>query len=433
MASESSPDTVRELLPALDSVGEDFHSMLSHAIDAARGDDAQLRMFIYEVARAKLQRQGWTRQPPVSILEMRQYLRALEAAIRRIEDNASAAHQEPKIQFIESSGKTQTSAPVVFQDRNTEELQSGSGASEPIDENISKSNVIPFATPQEPIRPRYLKPLTSVSSAGLRSESRGLPTVSGQSGLWSATRSISFLLAGMTVLGLFYYLLAWRAELHDLRTELQTKLGVLGSTARDSQAPVAAGTREADSDLNAPTAASALPLPTVYGVYAISDGQLIELNPLAVTVPDQRIFMSAPIMRPSATILPDGKLVFIAFRRELVTSAPERVSVRTIARVMHALTIDPKGKANFTAVEAQWAIRSNAYEFRVAPLANPEMITIKSDKDDFSLPAGRYALVLKGQAYDFTIDGQIMDPTQCIERADTVNGPVYSQCPVPKR
>jgi hypothetical protein len=90
-------------------------------------------------------------------------------------------------------------------------------------------------------------------------------------------------------------------------------------------------------------------------------------------------------------------------------------------------------KAKFASVDGQWAIRSNAYDFRVAPLkSNPEMIVIKPEKDDFALPAGRYALILKGQAYDFSIDGQITEPAQCVERADTLNGPVYSECRNPR-
>ena len=34
------------------------------------------------------------------------------------------------------------------------------------------------------------------------------------------------------------------------------------------------------------------------------------------------------------------------------------------------------------------------------------------------LPAGRYALVIKGQAYDFTVAGPITDAAQCLERVD---------------
>jgi hypothetical protein len=57
---------------------------------------------------------------------------------------------------------------------------------------------------------------------------------------------------------------------------------------------------------------SPFPLPSVYGVYAISGGQLYELEALAGRVPDQRVFMSIPIKTPSRTVLADGQIVFIS-------------------------------------------------------------------------------------------------------------------------
>jgi len=44
------------------------------------------------------------------------------------------------------------------------------------------------------------------------------------------------------------------------------------------------------------------------------------------------------------------------------------------------------------------------------------------------LPAGRYALVIKGQAYDFTVAGPITEAAQCLERVDAANGTFYSEC-----
>jgi len=46
---------------------------------------------------------------------------------------------------------------------------------------------------------------------------------------------------------------------------------------------------------------------------------------------------------------------------------------------------------------------------------------------------GRYALVLKGQAYDFNVAGQITDPKQCLERMAATNGQFYSECQKPSR
>jgi hypothetical protein len=170
-------------------------------------------------------------------------------------------------------------------------------------------------------------------------------------------------------------------------------------------------------------------LPNAYGVFAVSGGQLSELDTLPVRVPDQRVFMSAPITRPSRTTLPNGKVAFIAFRRDLATDAPEKVNIRVVAKVLRALTFDPKGKASYKKLDAQWAVRGNSYEYAVAPLAGrADMVILRPVTNSFVLPAGRYALVLKGQAYDFSIDGPITEVVQCLESTEAMNGPIYTEC-----
>ena len=79
-----------------------------------------------------------------------------------------------------------------------------------------------------------------------------------------------------------------------------------------------------------------------------------------------------------------------------------------------------------------WAIRGVSYELKVAPVdGNPAMIVIRPADAGFSFPAGRYALVLKGAAYDFTVDGPITDLAQCVEYTEELNAPVYRQCRSP--
>jgi hypothetical protein len=170
-------------------------------------------------------------------------------------------------------------------------------------------------------------------------------------------------------------------------------------------------------------------LPSDYGVYAVADDKLSELQALAERVPDKRIAVSTLIGKPSRTTLQDGKAKFVIFRRDLVGSAPERVDIRVIARVVRALTFDAKGKPKFAPVSDDYHIRSVSYELRVRPIAaNPEMLLVQSDKPDFALSPGRYALVLKDQAYDFTVAGNITDLSQCLERTDAANGTFYSEC-----
>lgn len=96
---------------------------------------------------------------------------------------------------------------------------------------------------------------------------------------------------------------------------------------------------------------------------------------------------------------------------------------------MRALTFDARGNAKLINVEASWGVRSNHYQMQVAPVnGNPEMVIIRPMNPNFVFSAGRYALVLKGSAYDFTVAGRITDTAQCLERTDALNMPIYSEC-----
>jgi hypothetical protein len=87
------------------------------------------------------------------------------------------------------------------------------------------------------------------------------------------------------------------------------------------------------------------------------------------------------------------------------------------------------GSPSTSNVEGEWAVRSKSYVFRVAPLGeNPEMVTLRPANPEQSLSPGRYALVLAGKGYDFTIEGQVTDAAQCLERTNVVGGIVYSDC-----
>jgi hypothetical protein len=171
------------------------------------------------------------------------------------------------------------------------------------------------------------------------------------------------------------------------------------------------------------------PLPGVYGVYAVSNGELHELEALPGRVPDPRVFMSTAINSPSRTLLPDGRLAFVLYRRDLAADAPERVSVRVVAKVIRAMTFDTAGRAKTASVGGTWTIRSNSFAMRVAPVGeHPDMLVVRASSPDFAVPAGRYVLVLKGEAYDFSVAGEITDPAQCLERVQAANGDFYTEC-----
>jgi|GEM_PF-2855002 len=169
------------------------------------------------------------------------------------------------------------------------------------------------------------------------------------------------------------------------------------------------------------------PLPTSYGVYALSDKKLVELKTLPINVPDPRVAMSAELKAPSQTIIADDKPAFILFRRELLNNAPETVTVRVVARMVRETKfID--GKAVVAKVEGAWRIRNISYQLKVAPVPGQREMVIARPDETFALPAGRYVLVLNRTGFDFTVKGAITTSAQCLEWFQTANGSIYSEC-----
>jgi hypothetical protein len=122
--------------------------------------------------------------------------------------------------------------------------------------------------------------------------------------------------------------------------------------------------------------------------------------------------------------------VFIVFRRDIAASAPDRVAVRIIAKIARTMTFNPT--ATITPVDDEWAIRSTSHGLRVEPVKeNPEMLILRPEDPNFVFPPGRYALALKGQAFDFTVAGVITEAANCLERTEAANGTFYSECQNP--
>jgi hypothetical protein len=345
----------------------DFSSVLGRTIASVREDPAQLRNVIYELARVKLQREAWARNPRMSVLETRRLMLALETAIERVET-----------------------------------LSSGQDA-------VCGLQLQP--------------PLLESSSSGVRAANVS-PLALAHKRRWSGAAPM-LRLSLFLILVLAVCLLVERSAPFGPQVQSALPKVVPTNPIRD---PAEFKLATQASPL-APPQSPALPLPSVYGVYAMSNAQLNELEALPGRVPDQRVFMSAAIKTPSRTVLPAGRIEFIVYRRDLATNAPDRVQVRVIARIMRSMTFTPAGKASIGTVDDMWTIRGASYEFRVAPLSeNPEMLVVRPENSDFRLPAGRYGLVLKGQAYDFSVAGPVTEAAQCLERIEAVNGAFYSEC-----
>ena len=359
-------------LPAT-SLEVDFSLVLARTINSIKNNPSQLRNAIYELARIKLQNEALGQYPQMSILELRRLMLALETAIERVETHSSQDELDalPPERRL-TNGHT----------RQPNHLM------------VDQSSPIPYQS--------------------VTARAASVPFISWRKQSWFGAASLV------------------RGGIVAVAMVALCVIVTLPRLGASSTPNVIHRTDTPEPSSIAPSAqpqSPGFPLPTDYGVYAISNGQLYELEALRGRVPDQRVSISAPVKTPSRTLLADGRIAFIVFRRDVATSAPDRISVRVIAKVLRAMPFSSAGNADTAMLDDQWAIRGASYEFRVGPVSeHPEMLLIRPEKPDFLFPPGRYGLVLKGQAYDFSVAGSITEPVQCLERVEAANGSFYSEC-----
>jgi hypothetical protein len=361
-------------LPAHRLDHRDFSRMLVKVIDNVQQDPAQFRNLVYEMARVQLQREAWHRDPPMNILEIRRMMLSLERAIERVETDAALRDGIPAL----------APAEVVF----------------PSDQTSAQDAVVVLEHSAARLRPAAVHRATN-SAAPLRALLRlGIVVAVAAGAAITLDRDFHFLSPGPAVVATQQPLPALRAAINPISQQN-----------------------------TAPSPAPTGPMPTVYGVYALNGGHLYELDPMAGRAPDLRVFMSAVMKTPSHTVLPDGDLSFIVYRRDIASSAPDRVVVRVIAKIARALTFSKGGHPTTVNVDGEWAIRNVTFDYRVAPSSDsPEMIVVKPEAEAPPLAPGRYALVIKGQMFDFTVDGPITQAAHCLERTEAANGSFYSEC-----
>jgi hypothetical protein len=391
--------------------GQDHYTPLSQLVAEASRDHTQLRGLIYEFARVKLRRELYPHFLDGAWSEIEEQILGLERAIVRVEaDFAQTALASKPPSFLPgpSSGR---SLPLSSPQRT-----SRFGAS-----SIRAESLF-LGLPQN-AAPSLHDPSPSSGNSLLGRHLR--------SRFW---RNMQLLLA--VAIGVAIYATA----------DPQLILRRLGSSSflMSIQKNQKAGVDEAKAAIPADEAVvaksstfgivgkprgPAIPIPAEYGVYGLSGGKLIELEQLPIKVPDPRVAMSAAFLVPSKVHIPAGQLQFVAYRRDLANSTPDQVAVRVVAQVMRALSFDPKGHPKTAAVEQTWVIRNQSYELNVGPFAdNPEMVLMRPAVPDLVLPAGRYALVLKGVGYDFTVEGELTDKAHCLERTDALDALFYSEC-----
>jgi hypothetical protein len=177
----------------------------------------------------------------------------------------------------------------------------------------------------------------------------------------------------------------------------------------------------------APPAKKPSPLrPTDYGVYAVNNDALIELQPLPGVPPDIRVAISADLKVPSRAVLPNGHPRFLVFRKDVASRISDHPDVRIVAKIYREFSPSVAGKKPGDDTRV---MRNVSFPFRVSPVKDdPEMYELHSADPALELTPGRYALVLKTESYDFSIEGEPVDPKQCIERIIGSNGTFYSDC-----
>ena len=385
----------------------DFALVLSRVIGSIENDPAQLRNAVYELARIKLRQEAWRRKGPVNLLEARRLSLALESAIERVETIHSKHDELRALQSLDRLiQNSEIAASEVMVEPRTPLLIINQAPAQRKDADHLSAVFLTFANDA------WLNIKRSLRWRGTAPLLRGAMVA-----IFAVTLCVVF----DRQFGLLE-----RQDPHSAAPVVQ-KIASL----EPKPAGQARGERQSPATM-LQAQSSPFPLPDVYGVYAVSGGQLHELEPLAGRVPDQRVFMSTPIRTVSRTVLPDGQIVFVVYRRDVASSAPERVTVRVIAKIMRAMTFTTAGQASIGNVEDSWTIRNVSYEFRVAPVSEgSEMLMICPEHADFVFPAGRYGLVIKGQAYDFTVAGPVTEATQCLEGIKASNGTFYSECRSP--
>jgi hypothetical protein len=369
--------------------------ILSQMINTVKEDPSQMRLAIYEFARARLKiDMSWAEEAERTRLSA-----ALERAIEGVEEFSVRQDEKERLQ------PPTPSARIGYRTSPAEPPLTSMVAIQPV--NSMPKGIL---RPKEAYLQDGAQPIIELQTPVLARR---------PAWFW-----IGMLLFGLVAGSVFY---------DNRRPILRVAANLLSPTGWQIAEPVRQPSIPVPTQQPPGGAASSsslpFPLPSDYGVYAVSNTALSELQLLPEQVPDKRVAMSTPINQPSRTFLPDGKAKFVVFRRDLAGNAPDRIDVRVVARVMRALTFDAKGKASISPVSDAWNIRNVSYEFRVRPITgNPEMLLIQAEKADFALPAGRYVLALKNQGYDFTVSGKVTDPMQCLERTEAANGEFYSDC-----
>lgn len=363
----------------------EFALVLSRIIDSVENDPEHLRAAVYELARHKLKEQFGSEEA----VDMRQLSNSLEIAIQGVE--AFVAKNNRMEAWL---GRPALGLPTPRTLAVTSALQERvSLEAEPVI-GVRSEPTYYFATPRT--KSRFTVP-------------------------WRFALGIAMALV------VLFAVKQRVIEIDILRRGISQSVGSPSASRPTPAQVVSFRERAAAFDSLEPPPS---PLtPTTYGVFAVSGDRLYELDLLPGPAPDIRIAISAAILTPSRTSLPNGHIKFIVYRRDSATSAADRAEIRMVAKIAQEMNFDKSGKPVISKIDDTWVIRNISIPLRTAPKRDhPDMYEVQSEDPNNALTPGRYALVLRGQAYDFSVAGAVTDPKQCLERLEGTNGRFYSEC-----
>lgn len=366
----------------------DYYSILLDAIHETQHNSDQLRALVYERARFNLKREFLFGNTSLSLSEILRRAHDFESAIARIEADAGSTS-------LEASSKGEMQAPEL--------THPSSGAA---------ANIVP-----------------SKATSALQEDGLSYTELDDFTPEWRRTKakaylrtaillSISALIALAVVGGAGIAAMLWRSVNGPTQVEIANK-----SPSTDGNALAQEDKKTIENSPRTP-----YPLPTSFGVYALSNNKLFKLETFPIKVPDPRVALSAEIKKPTGTTISDNNPAFILFRRDLVNNAPDTITLRVVARIMHE-TKFVGGKPVMTDTESVWRVRNLSYTYKVSPVPGQTEMVIAYPDSRQPLPAGRYALVLSGSVgYDLTVDSSVKSSTHCLEGFEALSGTVYSEC-----
>jgi hypothetical protein len=388
----------------------DYYSILVETIEKTKHNSAQLRQLVYERARFNFKRDVLFGHSSLGLSDLVQHINDFELAVARIEATAADDPADPKYRESEYEAAPNR---IELTTPKTNHRPTARADAEEV-EPSSPSTALQILEPQPTSIPHAeFSPVQRMESYSYDRRPEG----------FASYRPAINPLVGMSIIGIVLTGIILASG--TLWFLLKTAPEIIGANT----APKAEKTIVIQQNVAQEPVPPKLPypLPTSFGIYALSDNKLVELQALAMNVPDPRVALSAEIRTPSTTTISDNRPAFILFRRDLVNSVPQKITLRVVARLMHE-TKFVDGKATSATVDGTWRIRNISQELKISPIPGQREMVIAHLEDNVSLAAGRYELALNRIGFDFTVAGPIKAPAQCLEQFESTGGPIYTEC-----